>query len=85
VVKTYIVYRYRDPESSEELEVRTETLDYEPQQALNLVHPVGMVFPLWSDHPERDGAQPTERRVAERYFDPEIQNQLIVIVTDLDA
>lgn len=80
--KTRVEYWYRDPQSSEEHHVRTETLEHEPEQALNLVNPDGTVFPLWSDYTERDGTQPKDRKVVEHRFDPASSNTIIVVVID---
>ena len=55
---------------------------HEPDQAFGLMHPDAEVFELWSEYTERDGTKPKQRRSIDHYLDPDVPNQLIIIVTD---
>jgi hypothetical protein len=83
-VNTYVLYKYRAPGSSREVNMKTDTIPYEPDKALYLIHRVGETFPLWPDHPEEHGHQPKESRVLEWRLDTTRENRVVVIVTDPD-
>jgi hypothetical protein len=83
-VNTHVLYKYRAAGSSQEVDIKTETIPYERQKTLDLIHSEGETFPLWPDHPEVYGHQPKESKVVECRLDPRTKNKVIVIVTDPD-
>jgi hypothetical protein len=86
-IKTHVVIKYRAPGSDPDHddEIRTETIPYEPEMALSLIHAEGQTFSLLSDYPDKYGDQPKEYKVVERYIEPGIKNRLNVIVSDPDS
>ncbi len=83
-MNTYVLYKYRAPGSSQEVDMKTETIPYEREKALYLIHSVGETFPLWPDHPEEHEHQPKESKVLECRLDSTTENKVVVIVTDPD-
>ncbi len=82
MTQTRVVYRYRDSQSSREFAIKAHMVGHEPDQAFGLMHPDAEVFELWSEYTERDGTKPKQRRSIDHYLDPDVPNQLIIIVTD---
>jgi hypothetical protein len=82
-VNTHVLYKYRAAGSLQEVDIKTETIPYEREKTLNLIHSEGETFPLWFDHPEEHDHQPKESKVVECRIDPSTENK-VIIVTDPD-
>ncbi len=93
---TYVQYLYRAPGSSEEVEIRSEQWQKEPEDVLPLIDPVGATTTIRPDNREEYG-EAREVLVLEyrrpfttntRWEDnPQMagSNWVIVVVTDPDA